>query len=226
MVVRTAALDKKVCQRALGELYQLYSYPVYCCIRRRGRDHQDAEDLTQDFFASLMERDHFATADPQKGKLRAFIQADLRLFLNNAYRKETALKRGGGAEVFSMDAVQAEQDYEAAGGRDLDPIALLDREWAKATFAAALQLLKLSYNHPDRAGVFEVLSPLLDKPSGPGMYEEAAERLGMKESTIKVAMVRLRERLGAALRQVVADTLEEPTPAAVQDEIRYLFSVM
>jgi len=226
VVARAVSPDSAVCQRALGDLYNLYKSPVYCCIRRRGLDHHNAEELTHDYFLSLLKRDYLAEADPHKGKFRAFIQADLKLFLNNALRKQHALKRGGGANVIPHDDANAEHDCEGAYGSSLDPEAMFDREWAKATFAAALEALKQSYQAPDRAVVFETLAPLLDKPSRPGMYEAAASQLGMKEATVKVAMTRLRERLGRALEQVVADTLDDPTPTAIRDEIRYLFSVL
>ncbi|MEI6177249.1 MAG: sigma-70 family RNA polymerase sigma factor [Verrucomicrobiota bacterium] len=226
VVAHAVAPDSVVCRRALGDLFNLYNYPVYCCIRRRGLDHHDAQDLAQEYFVSLLEREYLAEADPRKGKFRAFIQADLKLFLNNAHRKKHTLKRGGGVNVFSLDAAKAEHDYEASCGTSLDPDSVLDREWAKATFAAALVALKQRYVATNSVAVFETLSPLLDKPSRPGMYEAAASQLGMQEATVKVAMTRLRERLGRALEQVVADTLDDPTPAAIKDEIRYLFTVL
>jgi RNA polymerase sigma-70 factor (ECF subfamily) len=226
LVRKAGSPDLGVNRHALGDLYGIYNKPVYVSIRRRGYDHHSAQDLTQAYFVSLLEREYLSSANPEKGKFRAFIQKDLGLFLNNARRKENALRRGGTFSEFSIDGAKDDRDFGISETQGLDPELLLDREWAKATFSAALLVVERSYDSSERLAVFRALSPLLDKPATAGMYDEVALSLGMDQRSVKVAMHRLRERFGLALQQVIADTLANPTSDAIKEELRYLFSVL
>jgi DNA-directed RNA polymerase specialized sigma24 family protein len=218
--------DTEVRQRALRTLYQTYSQPIYCSVRRRGYTHHDAEDLIQAYFCSLISRSYLGQADPAKGKFRAFIQADLKLFLNNEWRKNNAPMRKPQGGILSLDELQTDYSYVAADGEGLTPDAILDREWAKTTLAASLSLARRSYKTPEQLAVFEALSPLMDKPSSPGMYIEISRQLNMTEDTLRVAMVRLRQRFAKAISELVAETLENPTPEEVREEIRFLFALL
>lgn len=218
--------DTAIQQRALKNLYQTYSHPIYCSVRRRGYSHEDAEDLTQAYFHSLISRSYVGKADPAKGKFRAFIQADLKLFINNEWRKDNCSLRKPEGGLFSLDELKTEHNYEIADEEGLSPEALLDREWAKTTLEASLALAKKGYKTPEQLAVFHALSPLLDKPSLPGMYAELGGQLGMTEDTLRVAMVRLRQRFAKAINEVVAETLENPSPEEIREEIRALFSVL
>jgi RNA polymerase sigma-70 factor (ECF subfamily) len=218
--------DPEARQQALRSLYQTYSQPIYCSVRRRGYNHHDAEDLIQAYFCSLISRSYLGKADPAKGKFRAFIQADLKLFLNNEWRKENAPMRKPEAGILSLDELKTGHSYEAADADGLSPDALLDREWAKTTVATALAQAQRSYKTPGQLAVFEALSPLMDKPPSPGMYADIGARLNMTEDTLRVAMVRLRQRFAKAISEVVAETLGKPTPEEVREEIRCLFALL
>jgi RNA polymerase sigma factor (sigma-70 family) len=218
--------DTVVRQAALESLYKTYSQPIYCSVRRRGYSHHDAEDLTQSYFCNLISRSYTGKADPAKGKFRAFIQADLKLYINNEWRKENCSMRKPEGGVLSLDELKTEHSYEIADVANFTPEALLDREWAKTTLATSLELAKLSYKTAEQKAVFDALSPLMDKPPSPGMYAEISAQLNMTEETIRVAMVRLRQRFAKAINETVAETLENPTPEEIREEIRCLFSLL
>lgn len=220
MVMRAGSPDPNQGQRAFGELFSLYRHPIYCSVRKCGWDHHEAEDLVQAYFVNLMGRDYLRQADPAKGKFRAFIQKDLKFFLSNEIKKANALKRGG--KVIHVPVDEGDRPGKVPDPEDLPPH--FDREWALATLASAMDKLKASYKKAGSLEVFENLQPLLDKDIEPGAYEVIGQALGMKPSTVKVAMHRLRERLGLTLEGIVRDTLVDPTPEEIRDEIRYLFS--
>lgn len=225
-VARAADPAAPEARAAMAELCGSYWYPIYAMIRRKGHDADAALDLTQDYFARLLEKGVLAAADPGKGRFRAFLRTDCGFFLADARDRRGRLKRGGGAAVLSIDADGAEGRYrvEPAGG--LTPEQLFDRAWAVAMLDRALRRLAEEYTRSGRAALFEQLEPTLTP--GPRAEPQAtiAARLGMTEAAVQQAAARLRKRYGAMLREEVAATLETPDEAAVQDEIRDLFAAL
>ncbi len=210
----------------MGELCQLYWYPLYAYARRRGLSPADAEDATQAFFGSLLKSNLFAAADSRLGRLRSFLLTAFARDLADTKRDANRQKRGGGAEVVSLDFLAAEDRFvaEAAGG---EPVREFEAAWAAVVLEGALRRVESSYNASGRAELFAVLRPCLGS-GGIGLSEPAqvAAGLGLTEVALRQAVSRLRERFRAALRAQVADTLREPTEEAIDDELRSLREVL
>jgi RNA polymerase sigma-70 factor (ECF subfamily) len=211
---------------ALAELCAGYWYPVYALIRRNGHDPHTAADLAQDYFARLLEKGTLAAADPAKGRFRAFLRTDCGFFLADVRDRQARLKRGGGVAPISIDARDAEGRYrvEPAGG--LTPERLFDRAWAMALLERALARLAAEYDAAGRAALFAHLEPTLTPRPHAESYAVIAQRLGMTEAAVQQAASRLRKRYRALLREEAAATLHEPDEAAVEDEVRDLFTAL
>lgn len=210
---------------ALNELCQAYWQPVYGFIRRKVFDVDEAQDLTQDYFASLIRRDYIKKASEGIGRLRAFLLADIKLFLNNARRNRGAVKRGGGAVIVPLDVDWAERHFEASLHSSLNDDAAFDREWALRTIEQGRQKLADEYSSPERRAVFTALCPWIDKSPTLADYEALCRTAGLTSpDAAKVALSRLRSRLGDALRNVVGDTLADSRD--VDEELRHLFDVL
>ena len=222
-VVAAAKAGDPAATAALDELFRIYWSPVYCFIRRRGQEAADAEDLVQDYFASLLRRGYLGETDKTKGRFRAFLLADLKLFLANAGRRERAEKRGGGAEVLSIDVDDAEQRYALSAAMVAEPDVLFDREWASEVFALARRQLARECEEQGKWQMFETLAPLLDQPPVDGVLATAAEALDSNVGAVKVALHRLRGRFAEALRSLVRDTVSDPRDA--EAELRHLVLV-
>ena len=206
--------------RALSELCRIYWYPVYAYIRSMDKSHHDAQDLTQAFFASLLDREDFAKADPQRGRLRTFLCVAVKRFVISAYRERTRLKRGGGTFVFSIDAEEAEGLYRIEPREEETPETYFDRRWATTVIETAIATLEDEYADKGREKLFAALRPYLSCRSGDERQEEVADALGIKVGTLRMAIARLRQRYGELLRATVADTLSDP--ARVEEELGHL----
>lgn len=200
---------------ALGELCESYWFPVYAYVRRRGYPKEDAEDLTQGFFASLLARGDIAGLRRENGKFRAFLLAAMKHHLANEYDKGLRLKRGGGALHLSLDWQQADLRFRLADQSSLPPDAAYDREWATALLERVLS--SMAREADDR---FVQLRPYLSLDRGRIPYSEAAATLGIDVGTVRVAVHRLRKRYRQLLRQEVARTLA--TPDLVDEELKAL----
>jgi RNA polymerase sigma-70 factor (ECF subfamily) len=209
---------------ALAELCAAYWYPVYALIRRRGHDPDSAADLTQDYFARLLEKKTLAAADPDRGRFRAFLRTDCGFFLADARDREARLKRGGGRASISIDARDAEGRYRFEPADGLTPERLFDRAWAVALLERTLERLSAEYVDSGRAALFEHLEPALTPGPRAEPYAAIAGRLGMTEAAVQQAASRLRKRYRALLRAEAAATLHEPDEAAVEDEVRDLIT--
>ena len=209
---------------ALERLCQKYWYPIYAFIRRRGLDRQEAEDLTQAFFAHLLEKECLKRADQQKGRFRAFLAASLKNFLNSDWERRTALRRGGEHQIISLDTLAAEEEYGRELGAALTPEMLFERRWAIALLDQVLARLRQEYATADKTKVFAVLEAALTSAVTPGFTAQAATELGLTENATKVSLHRMRRRFGQLLRSEIAHTVA--SPAEVDDEIRYLFAII
>jgi RNA polymerase sigma-70 factor (ECF subfamily) len=209
---------------SLAELCETYWYPLYAFIRRRGHDPEQARDLTQDFFARLLERGILAQADPARGRFRSFLRSVCAGYLANRRDWENAQKRGGGRTALPIDAAEAEGRYARELAEELTPERIFDRSWALALLERVLERLRQEYDEAGKAATFEALRDGLEFGPGDVPHAAIAARLGTSEGAARVAAHRLRRRYGELLRREIASTLENP--AEVDEEIRDLFAAL
>lgn len=209
-------------QGALAELCSAYWYPVYAFIRRQGRDHHQAQDLTQAFFTRLLETNDLAMADPQRGRFRSFLFGACQHFLANDHDYHRALKRGGGRTIVAIDFSEASGRYLEEPGQVDHPDREFTRQWALDLLDRCLLELRREYAEGGKLHLFDTLKPVLSGGAAP--YGELAQRLDMTVSAIKVAVHRLKQRYRDRLRAAIAETVA--TPEEVDDEIRDLFAAL
>jgi RNA polymerase sigma-70 factor (ECF subfamily) len=208
---------------ALEHLCRSYWYPVYGFIRRRGVDEHRAKDLTQDFFATLLSGDGLERVTPERGKFRAFILAAVKNSLTNDWRDANRRKRGGGREILSWEALDAEERYRNESS-DAPAEALFDIAWAQSVVSTALRRLEEEMERDGVRNRYEVLKGFL-QGDGKGLtYDEAAARLDFSLSAVKSAILRMRRRYGELIRMEVAATVGPHEN--VEDEIQLLISVL
>jgi RNA polymerase sigma factor (sigma-70 family) len=207
--------------RALEQLCQAYWYPLYAYVRRRGYSPADAEDLTQAFFARLLEKKFLADLDQKKGKFRAFLLAALKHFLANEWDKTQRQKRGGGQHHLSFDWQTADTKFQVADGTTPGPDRSFDREWALALLDTVIQRLKQESEADGKGKLFDQLKVFLTAGTGELSHAEAARNLGLDETAVRVAVHRLRKRYRGLLREEIAQTLADP--AMVDEEMQALF---
>ncbi len=211
---------------ALEALCAAYWYPIYAFIRRRGHPADQALDLTQEYFARLIEADVLAAADRRKGRFRAFLRTDCGFFLGRSRERDRAAKRGSGRVPLSIDARDAEGRYLREPADGLTPERLFDRSWALGLLDDALGRLACEYADSGRAAQFDALQAVLSRGPQAVPYAELAARLGTTEASVQQAVLRMRRRYRAILREQVAATLDDPSEAAINDEIRDLFAAL
>ena len=209
-------------EQALEELCKTYWYPLYAYVRRHGHTREDAEDLTQGFFARLLEKNYLEGLDSQKGKFRAFLLAALKHFLANEWDRAHRQKRGGTATVLSLDWRHAETRYQIEPADELSPDKLYDRTWAVALLERVITRLRDESIAEGKSNLFEQLRPFLMVGKIAIPYPQAASALGMGEGAVRVAVHRLRYRYRELLREEIGQTLSDR--AQVEEEMQSLFS--
>jgi RNA polymerase sigma-70 factor (ECF subfamily) len=211
---------------ALEALCRTYWYPLYAYVRQRGQTPEDAQDLTQEFFARLLQKEWLAELDPspQAGGFRSFLLTALNRFLLNEHDRKTAAKRGGGCEFLSLDHELAEGRFSSEPKTEDSLEKGFDRRWALALLDAALTRLSKETSAAGRVRSFKLLSPFLSRDAEPGEYANIAKELGMTLGALGVAVHRLRQRYGEIVREEVAMTMA--SAADVDQEIRYLFAAV
>jgi RNA polymerase sigma-70 factor (ECF subfamily) len=209
---------------ALATLCETYWYPVYAFIRRQGRDADHARDLTQEFFARVLEKNYFRDADPARGRFRTFLLTSIRHFLSNERDREQALKRGGKTPPLSLDVETAEGAYQLEGRDDLTPEKLFDARWATLLLDRALARLQEEYVAAGKNDLFDGLKGFLTGDSDDVPYADTARALDMSEGAVKVAVHRLRRRFRDALIKEIAETVSDP--ADIDAEIRHLLQAV
>lgn len=208
-------------QAALEQLCQTYWFPLYAYVRRRGHAKADAEDLTQAFFAKLLEKNFFSGVNSEKGKFRAFLLASLKHFLANEWDKARAQKRGGGETHLSLDWQTADTKFQVAAQNEPSPDKAFDREWALALLARVIERLQQECAAEGKGKLFEQLKVFLMAGKSESAQAEVAKSLGMEEGAVRVAVHRLRKRYRQLLRDEIANTLSDA--ALVDEEMRALF---
>jgi RNA polymerase sigma-70 factor (ECF subfamily) len=212
---------------ALAALCAAYWYPIYAFIRRGGHDADAAYDLAQAYFTRLLETRRFHAADPARGRLRSFLRTDCAFFLADQRDREKALRRGGGVSIATLDADSADARYRHEPAHAETPDRLFDRAWALALLDRAMDAVGRHYAATGRGDVFQRLRPGLVPSSGEAAtHADIAATLGMTPGAVQVAAHRMRTRFAAALRKEIAATLDDPTPSAIDEEIRGLFAVL
>ena len=207
---------------ALEALCRTYWFPLYAFVRRQGRSPHDAQDLTQEFFARLLEKGYLNSAAQEKGRFRTFLLLALKRFLANEWDRQQAQKRGGSARIIPIDPELAESRFVAGPAHELQPDLLFDRQWALTLLDRTMTQLHDEYVSSGRAKLFELLRGCLSKDESALPYVEIAARLNLTEPAVKMAVQRLRARYREILRAEIADTVAGPE--AVEEEIRHLFS--
>jgi RNA polymerase sigma factor (sigma-70 family) len=223
VVLKAGAGDTVGCREALASLCETYWYPVYAFVRRSGATAADAEDLTQAYFARFLEKRFLDGVRPEKGRFRSFLLVSVRNFLHNERDREQALKRGGSERHLPLHGEGGEVLYEREPVDSVTPEVLFEKAWVRALLDRAIARLEEESRETLLCGRFGRLKPFLTDDDADATYAELAREWGVGESAVRVAVHRLRRRLGALLREEVARTVEHP--GEVEEEIRYLLTV-
>jgi len=224
VVLTAGGSDTPRCQAALEKLCRAYWYPLYAYARRRGHSVEDAQDLTQEFFARVLERHWLARADQAKGRFRTFLLTAMERFLANEWDKVRALKRGGGQRNIPIQLDTAETRYGVEPADTRTPEQDFEYRWALALLDEVVGQLEAEFRARDQADTFATLKPCLVGDRATQPYTELAVKLGMEEGAVKVAVHRLRQRYRELLRAEIANTVAEPRE--VDAEMRHLFKVL
>lgn len=214
--------DAPRANEALEALCRTYYYPLYAFVRRQGHDVHAAQDLTQGFFHRFVAKDYLSSVAPEKGRFRSFLLASLKHFLSHARERESAIKRGGGQKFVSLDGLEERYSQE--------PLAVLaaevayDRGWATTLMERALDNLSREFETEGKADQFERLQRFLAREPAAGEYAAIGGAANMAPGAVSVAVHRLRQRYGEAVRAEVANTVAHP--AEVDEELRHLFAVL
>jgi RNA polymerase sigma factor (sigma-70 family) len=223
MVLAASGETSATNREALAYLCERYWYPLYAYTRRRGYPPDEARDLTQSFFALLLERKYFERADPGKGHFRSFLLSSLKFFLSDEADRAHTLKRGGGAVALPFEIGSAESLYEREPFHDENPERIFERRWAHATLDQVVARLRDEFVRHGRLDHFNRLKVfLLGQAEVP--YAELAKQLDTSEGALKVGIHRLRKRYRELLRAEIADTVASPND--VEGELRYLAAAL
>ena len=210
--------------RALAVLCQAYWPAVYLFVRRQVADLHEAQDLTQTFFAQLLEKNLLAVAEPARGRFRSFLLTSVRSFLLNELDKQKTHKRGGGKKPLALDFQQHDSAYSLEPADSLTPERLYERQWALDLLDQAMTRLRAEFTKAGKERIFERLKSSLSGANAETPLAELARQLGISENATKVAAHRLRKRYRELLRAEVAQTLTDPSE--IDDEIRQLFEAL
>src|SRR5687767_6683655 len=211
-------------ERALAHLCAVYWYPVFAFVRRKGHSPEDAQDLTQGFFARLIEKGDLGDADRTRGRFRSFLLTACQHYLANEHDRIRTQKRGGGQTPVPIDVATAEHRYERALSHNETPERLYDRQWALTLLDSVFQGLRTEYAENGKQEMFDRLKDFVTADDDAGTHAEAAKDLGTSAGAIKVAVHRMRRRFREELLRRVADTLGPGQD--VDDEIRHLLETL
>jgi RNA polymerase sigma-70 factor (ECF subfamily) len=208
---------------ALETLCRMYWYPLYAYVRRKGYQVEDAKDLTQQFFARLLQGGRIALADSARGRFRTFLLTALNHFLINEWTKSGREKRGGAVEFVPLHTDDPENLYAAEPADQATPETVYEQRWAAAVMKQAFDRLQAEHRG-DRARLFEALKPFVWGEKAGAPQAEIAAALSLNEGTVRVAIHRLRRSYRDFLRAEIASTVA--TPAEVDDELRHLIDIV
>ena len=224
-IVRAVGLENsQASNSALQELCQIYWYPLYTYVRRQGRDANTAADLTQAFFADLLQRDDLKKVDPELGKFRSFLLTAMKHFLINQWDKANAQKRGGGISPLSLDFNEADNRFRLEPSHAQTPELIFQKQWAKTLLDRVHQTLRSEFADRGKAHQFDQLQKFLAGKNEDETLASAAAQLTMSEVAVKVSIHRMRQRFGELLRSEIEQTVS--SPEEIDSEIQQLFEVL
>lgn len=209
--------------KALSELFELYWFPVYGYVRRQGQGPEDAEDLTQGFFESIIRRDSLMNTAASQGKLRAFLLASLKNFLIDQHRQRTAAKRGGANSGYAMSYEDAEERLEQEVQDQDSPDVLFERSWAQTLLQDVMKRLEASYARANKLPMFEAMSPYL-LHDDPPEYRGLSKQLGSTVVALRIQYHRMKQRYGELLEEEIRHTVSNAEEA--QEEREFLLKVL
>lgn len=212
------------CRDALEELCSAYWQPLHSHLVRQGFDRLEAEDLTQAFFARLLDKRLLDFADQRRGRFRTFLLTALRRFVVNEWKHERTLKRGGANRPLSLDADCGDGSIASEVAHDLTPDRMFERQWALVVLQRAFRALEIEQQAADKKAMFESLAPCLSRDSSSPSYDELAVRLQMTPAALRMCVSRLRQRLGELIREEIRKTVG--SDADVDDELGKLFQAL
>jgi RNA polymerase sigma factor (sigma-70 family) len=224
LVAAAGEQDAQRANEALAVLCNRYWQPLYAYVRRSGHSLHDAQDLTQQFFVKLLDKEYLQVADRERGRFRSFLLAALKHFLSNERKSARAQKRGGGHRLLSWDFVAAENALLAEPVDQITPVMLFDRRWALLLLDAVLARLELEFASRGKQEHFQHLKPLLTADRDAQPYRQVAELLGINEAAVKMTVHRMRRRYRELLREEIAQTVVDPRD--VEDELKQLFEIL
>ncbi len=222
LVAEAGGTGSPECRAALSTLCELYWYPLYAFVRRKGFQAAEAQDLTQSFFAELLEKDRLHLADQQRGKFRSFLLASLNHFIANQQRAMAAQKRGGDHRFFSIDFDDGETRYQREPVDTTTPEKIFERRWTMTLLDRAVSRLRDEFIKTDKLDLFDQLKLHLGGDPDSITFVEMAKTLQMTEGAIKSAAHRLRKRCRELLREEIAQTVCDP--GEIDEELRELFT--
>lgn len=211
-------------QRALTALCEAYWIPLYAYVRSRGHDPDESCDLTQGYFAYLLEKEILQDVRPSAGRFRSYLLASLKNFLGHEYRHQRALKRGGATITVSFDAAAAEDRFIQEPTDKLNPEQIFEHRWALTVLERALSQLQSEHADQDQQRRFELLKPHLTGRQPRVPFRQIAQKLKMTDTAVRGAMYRLRQRYGRLIREEIAETVADPEE--VDEEVRHLLGVV
>lgn len=211
-------------RQALEQLCQIYWFPVYSYICRRGNRTEQAQDLTQEFFVRLLEKQFLRKVERERGRFRSFLLASVSNFLADEWDKRQALKRGGGDQRLALDFAASEALMAEAAAHQLTPEKLFDLHWAKTILARALGRLEAEYIEEGKGLLFGALRASLGGTRPAPRYKDLGDELGMTEGAVKVAAHRMRKRYRGALEIEILDTISDP--AELRQELKYIMAAL
>jgi len=225
LIAEANGADRAAARAALEKLCTAYWYPLYAYVRRRGRGPEDAADAVQTFFVRLVERDYFAAASRERGRLRSFLMHQMDCALADEVRHRTAAKRGGGAALLSMD--DAEMRYAAEPATDETPETLYQRRWALTLLAEALADLETTCTNAGQAQTFALLKPALTEPTATALDTAAvAAALGLPRDQVRTRVHRLRTQFREAVLARIAATLHTSRREDLEAEMQELMAAL
>jgi RNA polymerase sigma factor (sigma-70 family) len=224
LVVAAGQRDLPAAKAALASLCQLYWYPLYAYARRRLPQAQDAQDLTQEFFARLLEKEYLRQADRQRGRFRSFLLTAFKHFLAKEQERANTQKRGGGRKRLPLDFPSGEQRFQHEPSHAATAEALYERGWALTLLQQALARLREEQAGAVKERLFECLKGTLTGDDTTRPYAELAAEMGTSAEAIKVTVHRLRRRYGELLRAEIAQTVT--TAEEIEDELRDLLAAV
>lgn len=223
-VVLTAQEDSPAAQEALEKLCRIYWWPLYGFVRRQGYSPEEAQDLTQGFFALLLERRDFDAVRREKGRLRSYLLASLKHFVANTHRRAMAIKRGEGRALVPLEELLSRERTDPEPADNLSADRIYERRWAATLLEHVLTRLAEEYRTAGNARLFEQLQQVLaEEPDRPS-HAQIAHKLLMTENAVTQAFHRFRQRYRELLREEIADTVA--APGDIQDELRHLVAVL